>query len=143
MLSLILPFFIIYIYIYIDFPVANPVVLADFSLQPCLLFSLLLQSKHKEDVSITRPILLDEPKFEVHLSPSLFFFFACVSFATCLCLSRLVTGSFVLHPFLFFLFFRMSPSLSLYITPQLRSFLPPWAHPWKASLMGLMLCLGP
>ena len=26
-----------------------------------------LQSKHKEDASITRPILLDEPEFEVHL----------------------------------------------------------------------------
>ena len=43
----------------------------------------------------------------------------------------------------FFLFSRMSPSLSLYITPPLMSFLPPWVHPWKASLMGLMLCLGP
>ena len=26
-----------------------------------------LQSKHKEDASVTRPILLDEPEFEVHL----------------------------------------------------------------------------
>ena len=41
-------------------------------------------------------------------------------------------GSFVPYfsSSFFFLFSRMS-------------FLPPWVHPWKASLMGLMLCLGP
>ena len=66
------------------------------------------------------PIFLDEPEFEVHLFPSfLFFFFARASSATCLWLSHPIMGSFVLHSFLFF---RMSPSLSLYITPQLRSF---------------------
>ena len=66
------------------------------------------------------PIFLDEPEFEVHLFPSfLFFFFARASSATCLWLSHPIMGSFVLHSFFFF---RMSPSLSLYITPQLRSF---------------------
>ena len=43
-------------------------------LQPCLLFSLLLQSKHKKDASATCPILLDEPEFEVQLFPSIFLF---------------------------------------------------------------------
>ena len=37
----------------------NPYILVESSLHPCLLFSFLLQSKHKEDASATRPILLD------------------------------------------------------------------------------------
>ena len=41
----------------------------------------------------------------------------------------------------FFLSSRMSSSLSPYIISRLRSFLPPWTHPWKVSLMGLMWCL--
>ena len=36
-----------------------------FNIISCSLFS--LQSKHKEDASVTHPILLDEPEFEVHL----------------------------------------------------------------------------
>ena len=134
-----------YIYIYIDFSVANPVMLVDFSLQSCLLFYFLSQSKYKEDVPATHPILLDEPEFEVHIFPSLLFlfFFAHVPRTTCLWLSHLVTGSFGLHLFSSSPFFRMSLSLSLYIIPPPRSFLPPWVHPLKAFLIGLMLCLGP
>ena len=42
-------------------------------------------SKHKEDLSVTCPILLDEPGSEVHLLSSLpFLFFAYASSATCL-----------------------------------------------------------
>ena len=49
---------------------------------------------------------------------------------------------FVPHLFcFFFLSSRMGLSLSSYIIPRLRSFLPLWAHPWKVSLMGLMSCL--
>ena len=36
-----------------------------FNIISCSLF--LFQSKHEEDASVTRPILLDEPEFEVHL----------------------------------------------------------------------------
>ena len=36
-----------------------------FNIISCSLF--LLQSKHKKDALVTYPILLDEPKFEVHL----------------------------------------------------------------------------
>ena len=36
-----------------------------FNIIVCSLFP--LQSKHKEDASVTRPILLDELEFEVHL----------------------------------------------------------------------------
>ena len=52
-------------------------------------FLLPWQSKHKEDTSATCPILLDEPKFEVHPFPlhasslpcflMLFLFLACLS----------------------------------------------------------------
>ena len=95
---------------------ANPDTLADFSLQPYLLFSFPSQSKHKKDTSITHPILLDEPDFEVHHFPSLlFFFFTCVSSATCLWSSHLVTGSFVLHFSFSFFFFSDEPEpLSVY-----------------------------
>ena len=75
-----------------------------------LFFFFFLQSKHKEDTSITRPILLDEPKFEIHLlsfllpSSFFFFFFARVSFATFFCLSHLPKSSFDLHILFLFLF---------------------------------------
>ena len=52
----------------------NPHTLIKLSLHFCLLFSFLLQSKHKEDAPTTHPILLDKPEFEVCLLP--FFYFA-------------------------------------------------------------------
>ena len=48
-------------------------------LQPFLLFYFLLQSKYKEDASATRPILLNEPEFEVQFLPSIFLY---IPFAT-------------------------------------------------------------
>ena len=45
------------------------------TLHLCLLFSFLLQSKHKEDAPTTRLILLDEPEFKVRLLPFLLLFF--------------------------------------------------------------------
>ena len=64
------------------------------------------------------------------------------------CLIYLYASSTVMHSFLLislsppvFLFPRSSLSLSPYITPQLRRFLPLWAHPWKVSLIGLIWCL--
>ena len=67
-------------FFFFDFLVAN---LAD---PPCLLFFLSFsQSKHKEDMPTTRPILLDKLEFEVpffFLSFFFFFFFARASFAT-------------------------------------------------------------
>ena len=51
----------------------------------CLLFFLSFsQSKHKEDMPTTRPILLDELESEVpfFFLSFFFFFFACASFAT-------------------------------------------------------------
>ena len=52
--------------------------------------------------------------------------------------SSMITHSSLSHflPFSFFVLLRPSPSLSPYITPRLRRFLPQWAHPWKVSLIG-------
>nr|XP_023874071.1 uncharacterized protein LOC111986625 [Quercus suber] len=47
--------------------VANPIYLLTHSF--LFVFSFLLQSKHKEDTSVTHPILLDEPDFEAELEP--------------------------------------------------------------------------
>ena len=80
----------------------------------------LLQSKHKEDALITRPILLDEPEFEVQflsflLPPLFFFFFARASSAACLYLTHPLKIYLDFH-ILFFLSSRMSSSLFLYTT---------------------------
>ena len=86
------------------------------------------QSKHNEDISATRPILLDELEVKVCLSLSLF---ACVLIAMCHHVPRFsLSFSFCIymyaspltkHSFLFyFAFFRPSPSPSPspFITPQ-------------------------
>ena len=96
-----------------------------FNIISCSLFP--LQSKHNEDALVTRPILLDELEFEVHLFSFLLpplFFFARVSSAVYFCLIHLLKSSLDLHIF-FFSSSRMSPSLFLYTTPRPRSFLPP------------------
>ena len=93
-----------------------------------------LQSKHKEDTSATHPIVLDEPELEVRFlihqsairfwfpySPKKDYFDLHISFL------------------LFFLSSGISPNLFLYIVLLLRSFLSPWAHPWRAFLVGLSL----
>ena len=74
----------IYIYIYKKyFPATNPYTLVDSSLHLCLLFSFLLQSKHKEDAPATQPILLDEPEFEVHLIPFFLLFLLFCTYSLC------------------------------------------------------------
>ena len=149
MLSLILLFnFLLLLFFLYSFPTVNPLTLVNSSLYLCLLLSFLLQSKHKEDAPVTYPILLDEPESEVCLLPFfLLFLFFCTYF---LCHMPLVVSSpfqhhhklwiplFLILPSFFFLSSRISPSLSPYTTSQLRRFLPPWAHPWEVSLMGLM-----
>ena len=69
MLSLILP--LLRYFFYRAFSATNPIYLL---IHPfTLVFYFLLQSKHKGDVSATRPILLDEPEFGVCLPPFLLF----------------------------------------------------------------------
>ena len=82
------------------------------------------------------------------LSSFFFFSFAHISSAICHWLSHLPLSIIISYRFLcssfFFFFFlssKMSLSLSPYITPRLRRFLPPWAHLWEVSLIGLMWCL--
>ena len=53
------------LFLYMVFSAANPIYLLAHSL--LIVFSFLLQSKHKEDTSVTHPIFIDEPKFEVCL----------------------------------------------------------------------------
>ena len=60
---------------------ANPIYLLTHSL--LLVFSFLLQSKHKEDTPVTHLILLDEPEFEVCLPLFLSSFLASVPIAMC------------------------------------------------------------
>ena len=67
MLSLILP--LLRYFFYRACSATNPIYLL---IHPfTLVFYFLLQSKHKGDVSATRPILLDEPEFGVCLPPFL------------------------------------------------------------------------
>ena len=130
------------LFFYRVFSAVNPIYLLAYSL--LIVFSFLLQSKHKEDTSVTRPILLDEPKFEVcpPLFPFLLFpllhIFPSPRVINCpISLAHLLSASsIIMHcsPFLFFFFFcftffKLSLSLSPYITPWLRKFLPQWAHP--------------
>ena len=130
------------LFFYRVFFAANRIYLLAHSL--LIVFSFLLQSKHKEDTSVTHPILLDEPKFEVcpPLFPFLLFpllhIFPLPRIINCpISLSHLLSASsIIMHcsPFLFFFFFcftffRLNPSLSPYITPWPRKFLSPWAHP--------------
>ena len=108
----------IYTYFF-DFPVANLDMLADFSLQPYLLFSFFLCS-----LSIRKIYLSPIPYCLTSLSsryiPFLFFFF----FFLCMCflcyMPLVVSSSYMLlcsSLFFFLLYSRMSPSLSLYTTP--------------------------
>ena len=104
------------------------------------------QSKHKEDTSITYPILLDEPELKVHSFP--LHAFSLPRVALCFL--------FLLHIYLFLLpaltsafflslpfFFRLIPSPLLYIALQVRKFLLLWVCPWRASLMGQISWLRP
>ena len=104
------------------------------------------QSKHKEDTSITYPILLDEPELKVHSFP--LHAFSLPRVALCFL--------FLLHIYLFLLpaltsafflslpfFFRLISSPLLYIALQVRKFLLLWVCPWKASLMGQISWLRP
>ena len=86
---------------FIVLPAANPYILVDSSLHPCLLFSFLLQSKHKEDASATRPILLYEPEFEVCLLPFFLPFFFIFFFYLPFC----IINSYAFLSSSFFLFF--------------------------------------
>ena len=72
-----------------------------------------LQSKHKEDASVTRPILLDEPKFKIHL-PSfllpLIFSLHVFHLLHVFCLTHPLKSSLDLH-IIFLSFSTMSLSL--------------------------------
>ena len=117
------------------------------TLYTCLLISYLLstspffffflQSKHKKDAFAIRPILLNKLEVEICLS---LFPFARVLVAMChhvphfslsfsFCI-YMYASPLIMHSFLFyFSFFRLSSSPSPSITPRLRRFLLPWAHP--------------
>ena len=75
---------------------------------PCLLFFLSFsQSKHKEDMPTTRPILLDELESEVpFFFLSFFFFFLCMCFLRYILLFCLIQLKvvFSLHAYFSFLF---------------------------------------
>ena len=80
---------------------------------------------------------------KMHLPPVLYYLMSpslrYVSFLSfCIINSYAFLSSSFFFSFFFFWFPKASLSLSPYITLQLRSFLPPWAHLWKVSLMGLM-----
>ena len=90
------------LFFYRVFSTANPIYLLAHSL--LIVFSFLLQSKHKEDTSVTRPILLDEPKFKIHSFPlhefalprvvvCSFFSFACL-FIPSFCINTFPLPSF-------------------------------------------------
>ena len=112
-----------------DFHVANSTCIL-IHLSPFPFFFLPWQSKHKEDTSTTRPILLDEPEFEIHSFPlhafalpcvlvCSFFSFACL-FIPSFCINTCSLPSFSSSssPFLFFYFFkRLILSHFLFITP--------------------------
>ena len=104
------------------------------------------QSKHKEDTSTTRPILLDEPELEVYpfllhafplsrvtMCSFLFLFFFYFFFY----ISLFILPSSLL--FSFFFFFRLTPIPFLFITLQVRRSPLPWAHLWRVSLMRQIL----
>ena len=115
--------------------------LISFLLSPSLFFFLFffifLQSKHKKDAFAIRPILLNKLEVEICLS---LLPFARVLIAMChhvphfslsfsFCI-YMYASPLIMHSFLFyFSFFRLSSSPSPSITPQLRRFLLPWAHP--------------
>ena len=101
------------------------------------IFFIFLQSKHKKDAFAIRPILLNKLEVEICLS---LLPFARVLIAMChhvphfslsfsFCI-YMYASPLIMHSFLFyFSFFRLSSSPSPSITPQLRRFLLPWAHP--------------
>ena len=117
--------------------------LISFLLSPSLffffffIFFIFLQSKHKKDAFAIRPILLNKLEVEICLS---LLPFARVLIAMChhvphfslsfsFCI-YMYASPLIMHSFLFyFSFFRLSSSPSPSITPQLRRFLLPWAHP--------------
>ena len=111
--------------------------LISYLLSPAPFFFFFLQSKHKKDAFAIRPILLN--KLEVEICLSLFPFahvlvgmchhvpHFSLSFSFCI---YMYASPLIMHSFLFyFSFFRLSSSPSPSITPQLRRFLLPWAHP--------------
>ena len=76
------------------------------------------QSKHKEDTSATHPLLLDEPKFEVHpfslhafSLPSIVVCFLFLSHVYLFLLHTLIAALFLPFYFLFFLFLGWSKAL--------------------------------
>ena len=153
MLSLILLFFFFFLlYIYIAFLRLTLIHLLThlfiFVFYFLFFCSLSIRRMHLQPVLYY--LMSPSVRYVSFLSSFFFFSFPHISFAICHWLFHLpfsIITSYVLlcssfFPPLFFFFVclssRISPSLSPYTTPRLRRFLPPWAHPWEVSLIGLM-----